>query len=501
MTINFRYLPIISESFRVILPIRTPQCFADFIFFGLLCKTFAAMKDFTSGNEAKLIFRFALPMLIGNIFQQLYNVVDSIIVGRYLGEKALAAVGASFPIIFMIIALIIGIGIGSSVVISQYFGAKNYEKVKRASDTTYIFLFFAGIVITFVGLASGEHIFRLMRLPEEVLPLAKTYLDIYMYGMVLMFGFNSISSILRGVGDSKTPLYFLIVATFLNIILDILFVLVFKWGIAGAAWATVVAQSFSFVIAAAYLERKKHLLRITFRRMVFDWEIFKKSVRIGFPTGIQQTLVALGGMALMGIVNSFGTNVIAGFSAASRIDSLAVIPIMNFSASLSGFVGQNIGAGKIDRVRRGLWATIKMSVAFSITISLIILFWGDKMMLVFSDNSEVISVGYHYLMVVSVFYAVFAIMFCINGLLRGAGAAIVPMYITLLSLWIVRLPLAYLLSYTFKMGEAGIWWSIPIGWAMGAIGAIFYYRFGNWKNKSVVRPHVSDDEEVVTDIV
>ncbi|MBC7126290.1 MAG: MATE family efflux transporter, partial [Bacteroidales bacterium] len=373
------------------------------------------MKDFTTGNEAKHIFRFALPMLIGNIFQQLYNIVDSIIVGRYLGDKALAAVGASFPIIFMVIALIIGIGIGSSVVISQYFGAKDFDKVKRAADTTYIFLFFAGIIITIVGLLSGEYIFRLMRLPEEILPMAKTYLDIYMYGLVLMFGFNSVSSILRGVGDSKTPLYFLIVSTFLNIFLDILFVLGFKWGIAGAAWATVIAQTFSFVIAVIYLERLRHMLRITFKRLVFDWEIFWQSVRMGLPTGIQQTLVALGGMALMGIVNTFGTEVIAGFSAASRIDSLAVIPIMNFSASLSGFVGQNIGAGKVDRVKRGLWATIKMSVLFSVIITAIILIWGDKMMVVFTTNPRVVDIGYHYLMVVSFFYVAFAVMFCING--------------------------------------------------------------------------------------
>lgn len=459
------------------------------------------MKDFTTGNEAKHIFRFALPMLIGNIFQQLYNVVDSIIVGRYLGDKALAAVGASFPIIFMVIALIIGIGIGSSVVISQYFGAKDFDKVKRAADTTYIFLFFAGIIITIVGLLSGEYIFRIMRLPEEILPMAKTYLDIYMYGLVLMFGFNSVSSILRGVGDSKTPLYFLIVSTFLNIFLDILFVLGFNWGIAGAAWATVIAQAFSFIIAVIYLERLRHMLRITFKRLVFDWEIFWQSVRIGLPTGIQQTLVALGGMALMGIVNTFGTEVIAGFSAASRIDSLAVIPIMNFSASLSGFVGQNIGAGKVDRVKRGLWATIKMSVLFSVIITAIILIWGDKMMVVFTTNPRVVDIGYHYLMVVSFFYVAFAVMFCINGLLRGAGAAVVPMYITLLSLWIVRIPLAYLLSKTFGMNEAGVWWSIPIGWLMGAVASTIYYRYGSWKNKSVVKPVTTEDDGVATDLV
>ncbi len=457
------------------------------------------MKDFTTGSESKLIFRFALPMLVGNIFQQLYNVVDSIIVGRYLGEKALAAVGASFPIIFLVIALIIGIGIGSSVVISQYFGAKNYENVKKATDTTYIFLFFAGIMITLIGVLSGEYIFRFMRLPDELIGMAKTYLDIYMYGMVVMFGFNAISSTLRGVGDSKTPLYFLIVSTFANIALDILFVLGFKWGIAGAAWATVVAQTLSLIIAVIYMHRRKHMLRITFRGMNFDWQIFWQTVRIGLPTGIQQTLVALGGMALMGIVNTFGTPVIAAFSAASRIDSLAVIPIMNFAASLSGFVGQNIGAGKIDRVKRGLWATLRMSMLFSIAITLIIIIWGDKMITIFITNPQIIEIGHHYLTIVSLFYVTFAVMFSINGLLRGAGAAVVPMFITLFSLWVVRIPLAYLLSYNLKLGETGIWWSIPIGWFMGAVASVIYYRMGKWKNKSVVKSHVTDDDELVAD--
>lgn len=426
-------------------------------------------------------------MLIGDIFQQLYNVVDSVIVGRFIGDKALAAVGASFPVIFVIIALVLGIGIGSTVVISQYFGARNFDMVKRAANTIYIFLLISGLVVTAIGLMASGAIFRMLHLPEELMKPARTYLNIFMLGMVVMFAFNAIASILRGIGDSKTPLYFLLISTLTNVGLVLLFVVKFRWGIAGAAWATVISQVVAFIIASVYLRYSQHMLSINLRTMRFDRQIFRQIVKIGLPTGIQQTMVALGSMAMMGIVNSFGTTVIAAFTVASRVDALIATPIMDFAAALSGFVGQNIGANKIDRVKRGLRSTLKISISFCVINIAIILIFGHSLMGIFTKNPDVIAIGYQYLLVVSLFYIIFAVMFSINGLLRGVGAAVVPMYITLLSLWIFRIPLAYLLSKTFGMGALGIWWSIPIGWTMGAIAAVVYYRHGSWKNKSVVR--------------
>ncbi len=426
-------------------------------------------------------------MLIGDIFQQLYNVVDSIIVGRFIGDKALAAVGASFPVIFVIIALVLGIGIGSTVVISQYFGARNFDMVKRAANTIYIFLLISGVVVTAIGLMASGAIFRMLHLPEELMKPARTYLNIFMLGMVVMFAFNAIASILRGIGDSKTPLYFLLISTLTNVGLVLLFVVKFRWGIAGAAWATVISQVVAFIIALIYLNHSQHMLSINLRTMKFDRQIFRQIVKIGLPTGIQQTMVALGSMAMMGIVNSFGTTVIAAFTVASRLDALIATPIMDFAAALSGFVGQNIGANKIDRVKRGLRSTLKISISFCVVNIAIILIFGHSLMGIFTKSSDVIAIGYQYLLVVSLFYIIFAVMFSINGLLRGVGAAVVPMYITLLSLWIFRIPLAYLLSKTFGMGALGIWWSIPIGWTMGAIAAVAYYRHGSWKNKSLVK--------------
>lgn len=443
------------------------------------------MKDLTKGNVAGVILKFALPMLLGNVFQQLYSIVDAVIVGKFLGKDALASVGASFPIIFTIIALVIGIGGGASVVISQYFGARDYDKVRRAIDTVNVFLLITGIGISIIGILSSRWLFTLLQLPNELMAPAITYLNIYLVGMVVFFGFNGTTSILRGIGDSKTPLYFLVVATILNIGLDLLFVVVFKWGIAGAAWATVVSQIIAFTTLIVYINRTHNLVRFAIKGLVFDWEIFRQSIRIGLPTGFQQTFVALGMMALMGIVNTFGTDVIAGYTAAGRIDSIAGLPAMSISMALSVFVGQNLGAGKINRIKAGLRATLLIGTIMSVATTIVVWLWGNPIMKIFTNDPNVISVGKEYLIIVSLFYIVFSTMFSFTGLLRGAGATLIPMFITLFSLWLIRIPLAWFLSK--HIGVQGIWWSIPIAWFTGMIFLFIYYKMGHWKNKAVVK--------------
>ncbi len=442
------------------------------------------MKDLTEGKESSLILKFAMPMLLGNVFQQLYNVVDSIVVGQFIGKEALAAVGASFPIIFAFLSLLIGIATGSTIVIAQYFGAKDIEKVKRTINTLFVFLIIASIIVSIVSIYFSEDLFRLLKLPEEIMPQAKLYFNIFMGGIIVSFGFNGISAILRGLGDSKTPLYFMIIATLVNIVLDLLFVLVFKWGIAGVAIATVFAQGGAFVTAVIYLNRTHKIIRFSFKELAFDWQIFYKSLRIGLPTGIQQTFVALGMMALVSIVNRFGTNVIAAFSVATRIDSLASMPAMNFSAALSSFVGQNIGAGKIDRVKAGFVATLKMSSIISVLVSAIVLLFGDYIVRLFTTDPEVIRIGKDYLVIVGAFYIVFSSMFVIAGVMRGAGDTLIPMFISLIALWIIRIPAAWILSK--RLGEIGIWWAIPVGWCIGLSLSYIYYKTGNWKKKTVI---------------
>ncbi len=448
------------------------------------------MKDLTKGREAKLILFFALPMLLGNIFQQLYNVVDSIIVGRVLGKEALAAVGNAFPIFFTLIALIIGLAFGGTIVISQYFGAKDYKKVKKAISTLYILMFITAGFLSIVGLIFTDSILRLVKIPDELFHDARIYIKIFIGGLVVFFGYNGTAAILRGLGDSKTPMVFMIISTIVNIGLDLLFILVFKWGIAGVAIATIISQGGAFLTAVWYLNKYHKFISIKIKELVFDKEIFKQTVQIGLPTGLQQTFVALGMMAIQRIVNEFGTDVIAGYAVAGRIDAIAMTPAMIFSQALAAFTGQNIGAGKKHRVASGLRATLLMSSMVAMIITTTVILSRHVLIGLFNQDPEVIRIGSEYLVIVSGCYLLFAGMFSYNGVMRGAGDTIIPMFITLFALWIIRIPGAYYLSGI--MGETGIWWAVPIGWFSGLLLSIIYYKTGRWKTKVIVKPVVID---------
>lgn len=448
------------------------------------------MKDLTEGKEGKLILNFALPMLLGNVFQQLYNVVDSIIVGKVLGSEALAAVGASFPLIFTLISLVVGIAMGATIIVSQYYGAKKMDQVKKTVDTLNIFMFFASIVLMFVGIYSGEYIFRLISLPEEVIPLAVDYFTVYSYGYIFFFGFQGMSAILRGLGDSRTPVYFLVASTLVNIGLDLFFVLVLGWGIKGVAAATIIAQAGAFFTLVFYIDRYHSFLDFSPFKMKFDREIFKKSLAIGLPSGIQHTFVAVGFLALYRIVNMFGTPTIAAYTIAMRIDSFAVLPAMNFSAAITSFTGQNIGANKMDRLSQGLKSSLKMMAIVSVSITTLAVIFAKPIVSLFTNDAEVIGIGINYLYIVSPFYVVFSAMFVVMGLLRGAGDTITSMIITIISLWLIRIPASYLLSV--KFGSIGIWWGIPVAWIIGLTVSYFYYKTGRWKKKAVVKHNLKE---------
>ncbi len=443
------------------------------------------MKDFTEGKEAKLILQFSIPLVLGNIFQNLYNIIDSIIVGQFLGKEALGAVGASFPIIFALISMVIGVGSGASTVISQYFGAKKIDEVKRTIDTIFIFFLGASILITILGIAFSHDIFILLRLPEAILPQAVVYLNTYLLGMFFFFGFSGISSILRGLGDAKTPMYFMIIATFNNVILDLLFVLVFKWGIQGVAYATIISEGGAFLTAAYYLNKKHPIIHLSIRKYIFDPAIFKSCIRIGLPTGFQQSFVAFGMMAIMSIVNGFGTNAVAAYSAAMRIDSFVKMPAITFSSALSSFVGQNLGAFKEKRAKRGLRATLIFSTIYCIFVSALIIVFGKHIMSLFTDDPGVIEIGQDYLIIVSSFYLFFSVMFTFTGFLRGAGATLIPMVSTFTALYLIRIPAATLISGI--IGVNGIWWAEPMGTFVGMMIILIYYRSGKWRGKVVVK--------------
>jgi putative MATE family efflux protein len=450
------------------------------------------MIDMTRGGPAKLILVFTIPMFVGSVFQQLYNVTDSIIVGRFLGKEALAAVGASFPVMFLLVALTMGATMGITVLISQYYGAGNYEKVKVCIESAYVFLLLASVILTVTGLLLNDFVLNILNIPVDVYANTKMYLNIMFSGLILLFGYNAISAILRGLGDSKTPLYLLILASFLNIGLDLLFILVFGWGIRGAAAATVIAQGFSFIGGIVYLHRKNPLFRVNYMKLRFDSEIFVNSLKIGLPTGAQQMLVATGILALLRIVTRFGSDAIAAYTVAGRIDSFMMMPAMNLSMAMSTFVGQNIGAGKHDRVRAAIKTGLLMSSVIAVCISILVIVFRDSLIRLFTHDPAVLAIGRSYLVIVGGFYIAFMVMFIFNGALRGAGDTLIPMFITLLSLWLIRIPVSAYLSGI--LGTDGIWWGVPVAWIAGALLSALYFFSGRWKKKIFVKSSITPDK-------
>lgn len=441
--------------------------------------------DLTHGSVWKVIVRFALPLLIGNLLLQLYNVTDSIIVGQFLGKEALAAVSASFFIYYFIISLVIGVGSGTSVVVSQFFGAKQYDKVQRAFSSFFIFMLVAGIVLSIAGIIFAEPIFRLTNTPEEVIPDAVAYFRIYIGGTFLFVTFNSIISILRGVGESVRPMIFIFITTILNIVLDLLFIVGFHWGIEGAARATVIAQGIGMCIALGYVNNTHPLLSIKKQDLLFDMKLFKEGLKIGLPTSVQQCAIALGLIALLGIVNSFGTDTLTAYGAAGKIDTIITQAVLTLSGALAAFCGQNIGAGRFDRVRKGLRFTMLVNVIFSLITFTAIYFFGEEMMRAFTNDAAVIAIGKEYLLIIGGFFIVHGALNIYNGALRGAGDTIFTMATSLLCLWLIRIPLAYQLSAWY--GRQGIWWAIGISIAIGLVITYIYYKMDIWKKRCVVK--------------
>lgn len=443
--------------------------------------------DMTKGSPGRTIIFFALPILLGNVFQQLYNIVDSVVVGNFVGPDALAAVGAAFPIVFMLVAIAMGLTMGCSVLISQYFGSGRYSDLRRSLYTCIIFLAALAVVLTFIGIVCSPFLLRLLNTPENIFADSLLYLQIFFGGLFFMFMYNAASALFRSLGDSKTPLYFLIFATILNIVLDLLFVVVFGWGVAGVAYATLIAQALSAVGSVLFIIKKMTIIRFKKEERVFDTKLLATMLRFGIPSTIQQLVVSLGMMCIQGLINSYGSTVVAGFAACSKIDSIALMPMMNISMALSTFVAQNMGAGTIERVKRGYLVTMRMSIIISISISALIYFFGSFLMGLFVDSnsaSGVIDFGVTYLRIVSFWYILHAVMLTTNGVLRGSGDMLAFMANTVISL-VARVAATYVLARF--IGYAAIWWGIPIGWGLGAIFAVIRYFSGKWKTKVAVQ--------------
>lgn len=441
-------------------------------------------QNMTAGPPARLIFFFTLPLLAGNLFQQLYNMVDSVVVGRFVGPTALAAVGSAFPMVFLLSSLFLGLGQGAMVLVSQFYGASDEKRLKAAVDTIYTALIVGGIPLSVLGCLCVGPITGMMAIAPDALAEFRIYLLIMLGGLVGSLGYNANSGILQGLGDSKTPVLFLVVACGINIALDLLFVVVFHWGVAGVAVATIIAQAGSWVFGILFINCRHPTLHISPFCFRFDKAIFAQVIRIGVPIGIQQALFSLGAMLLVRLVNSFGSDFTAGYNAANKVDTIAFLPVQSFSMAVTTFVGQNMGAGKPERVRQGSRAALWMGTAVCMGVALALLAMGPWCMRLFSADAAVIDAGLAYLYRVLPFYFLFSLMYVLNGIMRGAGETLVPLASSLVSLWLARVPVAYALAHFF--GGPALNFCFPIGWAVGLAISLPYYLSGRWKRHRLV---------------
>ncbi len=445
----------------------------------------SGVKDMTQGNPYKLIFAFSIPLLIGNVFQQLYNMVDSIVVGNFVGTKALAAVGTGFPVIFMLSSLFIGIGIGTTIMISQYFGARDMESLENTVNTVYTAMMIGCIPLTVIGIVCSGPLLELMNVPKDgTFEMAKIYMIVIFAGIIGTVGYNINAGILQGLGDSHTSLLFLLIATIINIVLDLLFTIAFGWGVFGVAFATIISEFCSWVFGISFINKHYSFININVFRFRFDGGLFKKAMKLGIPSGVQQALFSVGIMVMQALVNSYGSDFMAGFNGANKIDTFAFMPIQSFATAVTTYVGQNVGASKLERVKSGTSAGLVLSVGSSVVICAVIYPLSALLMRMFSQDPDVILSGVAYLHCVLPFYLLLALLFIISAVLKGAGEMMVPMIATFVSLWFARVPTAYLIANLW--GKEYIYYSYAVGWFLGFVIAYVYYRSGRWKNKSIV---------------
>ena len=438
------------------------------------------MRNMTVGSPAGHIFSFALPLLAGSFLQQLYNMVDSWVVGNYAGDAALAAVGVGFPVIFMFTSLFMGLSNGGTVVIAQFYGAGNMDRVRDAVDTIYTAFMVSAIPITAIALGLVKPVLLLMQVKSDAWAESFLYLAVVSAGLIGAIGYNLNAGILGGLGNSRTTLLFLAIASVMNIVLDLVLVLVCGLGVLGVALGTIISQAFSWLFGLFYINR--HYPEIAIRPFCrrFDRHLFRQIMGIGLPAGIQMSLVAIGAMVVMSKINSFGKEFAAAYNVGSKLDSLAFLPVQSLSNAVTAFVGQNIGAKRLDRARQGIRVTVISSVVWS-AVMLVLIPLGPTLVSFFSDTPTVIRAGSVYLKCIMPFYFLFSIMFSLNNAMRGAGDSVFPMLDVIFSLILVRVPAVY--WFADHYGPDYMYYGVGVGWCVGFTLSVLYYFSGRWKRK------------------
>lgn len=436
-------------------------------------------KDLTVGNPRKVLWAFCLPMFGSIVFQQLYNIADSLVAGKFIGENALAAVGNSYNITLIFIAFAFGCNIGCSVIVSQLFGAKDYKTMKSAIYTTLIASSVLCMVLIAAGLFSCNTLLRLMKTQEEIMADSSLYLNIYIWGLPFLFFYNIATGIFSALGDSRTPFLFLAASSTANILIDILFVKSFSMGIAGVAWATFLCQGASCILSIVLVLKRLSLIKTTGTIQIFSRFLLKKIAAIAIPSILQQSFISVGNMMIQGCINSFGVSVAAGYSAAVKLNNLVITSFTTIGNGISNFTAQNLGANKFGRIKEGFFAGLKLVWCLCVPFCILYIGFGKYLLLLFMEQSSATALmtGRQFLWILSPFYFVVSVKLTADGILRGEGAMRQFMAATFTDL-ILRVVLSFVLSAWTK-SSIGIWCSWPIGWSIGMVVSLFFYYSHN----------------------
>lgn len=455
-------------------------------------KAMFGAQDMTVGKPIRNLAAFAIPLLIGNLAQQMYNTVDSIIVGRYVGDSALAAVGTSGPVLNLLLLLFMGISTGAGILVSQYFGAHRRRDLEAAVGTCLTLTFIASVIIMLIGPFIIGPLMTLLDTPPDVYDMAVDYLTIIVLGIMGTGYYNIASGVLRGLGDAFSPLLYLIVACLLNIVLDVVFVANFGMATAGVAWATIIAQAVSALLCLWRLAHMKDTLLLTPRTLLPDKRMMASTIRLGLPSGLTQAIFSMAAIVVQALTNSFGTSVIACAIVVMRVDGFAMMPNFTFGMAMTTFVGQNVGAGRMDRVQEGVRDGVRMGLAIAVVLVAGILLFGENLMRLFTQTEEVVRLGVHMLRILAVGYIAMAVTQSLSGVMRGAGDTLTPMWVSLLTTIVIRVPIAYGIAYATR-SEAlpngtpdSIFISLLVSWVLGAAITALLYRRGKWRSAVVM---------------
>ena len=437
------------------------------------------VRRLTEGNPYRVILSFAFPVFLSQVFQQLYNTADSLIVGRFLGTEALAAVSSSGTLIFLMISFFSGLSLGAGVVISRYFGAGDHERVSRAIHTTVTLGFFCGLFLTMAGIAFTPTFLRWMDTAPDVMPQAVEYFRYYFLGALAVVEYNICKDVMNAMGDSRRPLFYLILSSILNIVLDLLFIAGFHWGVWSAAAATTISQAVSVILCLIHLSKKGTFYQLQLKKMNLNPRMLKEILRFGLPSGIQNSVIGLANVIVQTSINSFGKTATAAYGSYAKIEGFAFLPVTSFTMALTTFTSQNLGARKYDRARRGSRFGILSAVLLAECIGVCIYVFSPWLIGLFTSDREVINIGMHQAHTVALFYCLMALSHAIAAVCRGAGKAFVPMFI-MLSIWCVFRFLYILVIMQVCRKLDFIYWAYPLTWGISTVIYLLYYHFSDW---------------------